>query len=151
MPGPPPNPNESEWELDEQGNPKLDAQGNKIPKQKRLEEHLAKSPTTADKQAAALSWAQNTGGANVNVPALISNNPNTYQNQHAATQQFNALDKMGDRREKVTVQGINGPVDYVRTADGQIIPAPNSLDAIDFRLAGGNTAGSGPTTSGIHP
>lgn len=90
------------------------------------------------------SWAKNGASAgSMDIKSLISADPNVYQNQHNAAKEFariNALEQelpANQRTDRIKVQGMNGTVEYIQRADGSVVPAGNTLDAITFTNAGG--------------
>lgn len=85
------------------------------------------------------SWARSGAAAGpVNLQSLIATNPNVYQNQHDAAMQMRALqgDQPGMYQGRVTVQGLNGPVQYHQNSvTGLVEPVAGSLDAISVQNA----------------
>jgi hypothetical protein len=91
----------------------------------------------------------------MNMQALAANNPNILNNQNSAANQFAALNAaqvgvpLNQRRDRVTVQGVNGSNEYIQTPDGRVVPSPTSLDAISVSNSSVPSVNVG-WSSGVH-
>lgn len=143
----PPPPEGAEYATDKYGQLILDSKGQPV---------LRKAATAGDqltalagqRDAAAYqgpeSWAMRGASAGpMSIKNLIGADPNVYQNQHDAAREFARVNTAeqtlpaNQRTDRIKVQGMNGEREYVQRADGSVVPATGSLDAISFTNAGG--------------